>query len=92
MAALAKQFKIYATCNTFRYITIGILILISNDLNTNDVTSYEKFCCDCYYVSLKPTEYGIRKGERFDLSRKLLKQGFHDEDYHMIHRWIKYSI
>ncbi len=66
--SLHKQFKIYATYNSLRYVAIGVLIFVANNVNIDDVEGYKKYCCDCYYISLQPETYNIAKKARFDLS------------------------
>ena len=63
-----KKFMIYCTWNIIRYIAIAIMIFLANRRNINEINKYRKFCCDCYYVSKQPSNYGIASDIRFDLS------------------------
>ena len=62
------QFKIYSFWNIIRFLIVAVVICYSNYQNQDQIESYQKDCCKCYYISESPESYGISQGYRIDWS------------------------
>eukprot|EP01084_Bolivina_argentea_P138647 244057_1 len=66
-------FFVYSIFNIGRYLLLGVFTADVNQRNAHDMVLYQQYACDCYFISKKPQNYGIKTDVRFDLAHSVPK-------------------